>query len=606
MLRLEFSLQCVSVVGLALILGGCGGGSGSNSSGPPSFTLSVSPGAITVVQGVPQGASSTVTITPVNGFSGSVSLSITSSLPTGVTANFSPSSATTSSTLTLTASPTATTGTVTLTIAGVSGMLTRNANISLNTIALGQINHVVIIFQENRTPDNLFQGLCTATGSPGCDPTGTNPSKYDLAQSGLANVNGSIQTVPLTSNSLVTTYDLGHDHYAFLDICDYQSGTNSCAMDGAWQIGCGVTGCPPTPCPQNPAVPACPEYQYIESSQVQPYLTMAMTYTFGDHMFQTNEGPSFPAHQYILSGTSEISDTSTIAISANPYNNTRPDDDTAYAGCLAPPGSEVLSIDTSQLSPLTAQSTLTNQLCFEHPTLTDLLDKASLSWKYYAPTAGSIWTAPDAIEHMCQPSPAYPSKTSECEGSDWTGSDPKVFIENSGDQIVTDIANQQLAAVSWVIPTGANSDHAGNATDNGPSWVSSIVNAVGGSQYWADTAIIVAWDDWGGWYDHVPPSSIRNSYEYGLRVPLIVISPYAKQAYISHVNHDFGSVLKFVETVFDLGFIDPTVGYADQRSDDLSDCFNFSQFNTFMQIEAPLKADYFLNDKSPPTPPDDD
>lgn len=108
--------------------------------------------------------------------------------------------------------------------------------------------------------------------------------------------------------------------------------------------------------------------------------------------------------------------------------------------------------------------------------------------------------------------------------------------------------------MSWVIPDGGASDHPDNPTDTGPSWVAAIVNAIGQSSYWADTAIIVTWDDWGGWYDHVAPMpGIRDSYEYGLRVPLIVISPYTKPAYISHVNHDFGSILKSVETVFLLG-----------------------------------------------------
>lgn len=105
----------------------------------------------------------------------------------------------------------------------------------------------------------------------------------------------------------------------------------------------------------------------------------------------------------------------------------------------------------------------------------------------------------------------------------------------------------------------------------------------------------------------MPPQEVRDFYEYGVLVPLIVISPYAKPAYISHVNHDFGSILKFTETVFSLGEIDPAVGYADSRSDDLSDCINVSQTPlVFTPIAAPVGADYFLNDKSPPTPPDND
>ncbi len=92
-------------------------------------------------------------------------------------------------------------------------------------------------------------------------------------------------------------------------------------------------------------------------------------------------------------------------------------------------------------------------------------------------------------------------------------------------------------------------------------------------------------------------------YVYGFRVPLIVISPYAKAGYISHVNHDFGSILKFVEQVYGL----PSLGYADVPADDLSDCFNFNQTPLpFQTINTPLGIDYFLHDRTPPTDPDND
>jgi phospholipase C len=90
-------------------------------------------------------------------------------------------------------------------------------------------------------------------------------------------------------------------------------------------------------------------------------------------------------------------------------------------------------------------------------------------------------------------------------------------------------------------------------------------------------------------------------------VPLIVVSPYAKAAFISHATHDFGSILKFIENNFGLPEIDPAVGYADSRSDDLSDCFDMNQTPlTFKQIPSKLDAQFFLNDKRPPEGPDDD
>ena len=98
------------------------------------------------------------------------------------------------------------------------------------------------------------------------------------------------------------------------------------------------------------------------------------------------------------------------------------------------------------------------------------------------------------------------------------------------------------------------------------------MNAIGNSSYWSNTAIFVTWDDWGGWYDHVLPPAY-NSYELGFRVPLIVISPYARAGYVSHVQHEFGSILHFTEQQFSLG----TLGYTDARADDLADCFDFAQ-----------------------------
>jgi phospholipase C len=229
--------------------------------------------------------------------------------------------------------------------------------------------------------------------------------------------------------------------------------------------------------------------------------------------------------------------------------------------------------------------------CFEHATLTDLLDDQELSWRYYTSALNSIWTAPNSIRHIRF-------------GPDWAN---VIFPQT---QILNDIADGQLAAVSWVTPSGQASDHPWMNTGKGPSWVASIVNAIGNSQYWDSSAIFVVWDDWGGWYDHVPPPQVLVDceqwgcgYVYGFRVPLIVVSPYANPAYISHVDHDFGSILKFTEEVFNL----PSLGYADAYADDLSDCFNFNQRPTaFRKIAAPYDANYFLNDRTPPTPADTD
>jgi phospholipase C len=411
------------------------------------------------------------------------------------------------------------------------------------------IQNVVIIFQENRTPDNLF---------------GSNPNflpGVDIATSG---VNSQGQTIALTPEPLANNYDLSHAHAAFVTM--YDNGN----MDGANKVkvtcATGATNCPP----------ANPQFKYVDNSTgiLNPYFQMAEQYTFGDRMFQTNQGPSFPAHQFIISGTSAPTSDSDLFAAENPGGVSNATNNT---GCTAPANEIVSMIDPNGSE---AQKMYP---CFEHRTLVDYLDYFGVSWRYYAPSAGSIWTGPNAIYHLRF-------------GSDWNND---VVLKPA--QVLTDIANGQLANVSWVIPTGQESDHANGNKGLGPSWVASVVNAIGNSQYWDNTAIIITWDDWGGWYDHVAPTVI-NSYEYGFRVPLIIVSPFARQGYVSHVTHDFGSILKFIEEVYRL----PSLGYADRNADDLSDCFDFHRHNRFVKIKAAHDAKFFLNDKTPPTDPDDD
>ncbi len=615
----------VCLVLAAAILSGCGGISGGNGGGGGGGGGNWSLG-MTRTGGFAPGGTGEYEITASNGGVGSTSgtVTVSDSLPNVFTAssasgsgwncNLIPVSCTRSDALAAGASyPTITvivqvaqnaSGTVTnqATVSG-GGLTSGSASVQtpIGAGGGGKVQHVVIIFQENRSTDNLFH-----------DPVLINRGA-DIASSGE---NSSGKTITLTSAPLVTNYDLGHGHQAFLDACDWNG--SECLMDGADRVGCK----PADNCPANP------EYQYVQASDVQPYYAMAETYGFGDRMFQTNQGPSFPAHQYILSGTSAVcapggncpsGTTSAYYASANPNKSERADGSRG-AGCLAPPDAQVNLIDTSEPFPNQDLFVLAGAECFEHPTLTDVMDASGVSWRYYAATDGSIWTAPDAIEHMCVPSGPLDQRV--CSGSDWTDQNPKVVLEGTGAQIVTDIENCELPGVTWVIPDGGSSDHAGDNNGLGPSWVASIVNQIGmnaacpgtGETYWDDTAIIVTWDDWGGWYDHVAPpirnnpESYPNSYEYGFRVPIIVISPYAKAAHVSHQYNDFGSILKFIEEMFSLPEVNPSVGYADSYAlGDLSDFFDFSQTPLkFTQIPASYDKQYFLNLKGTPTPPDND
>jgi hypothetical protein len=162
------------------------------------------------------------------------------------------------------------------------------------------------------------------------------------------------------------------------------------AMNGADLITClpetGAT------CPPDAA------FEYIDPAEDAPYFFIAENYGFANRMFQSNQGPSFPAHQFIIGGTSQPSATSQLFAANNPTAEQKGND-----GCDALPGIVVAMVmPNGQL--------VNRRPCFEHATLTDLIDappagaRQGISWRYYTPTEGNLWTAPNAIRHMCRPS----------------------------------------------------------------------------------------------------------------------------------------------------------------------------------------------------------
>ena len=140
--------------------------------------------------------------------------------------------------------------------------------------------------------------------------------------------------------------------------------------------------------------------------------------------------------------------------------------------------------------------------------------------------------------------------------------------------------------MSWVIPTLFDSDHPASGCNGGPRWVTQVLNAIGTSKYWNSTAVILLWDDWGGWYDPVPPPQV-NYTSMGMRIPLIMISPFARPHTVSHTEYNYGSILRFIEDTFDLG----SLGTTDATANSLGDSFSFSQSpNKFTAAQLPPKA----------------
>jgi phospholipase C len=388
-----------------------------------------------------------------------------------------------------------------------------------------RIQRVVVIMQENRTFDNFFYGY------PGADS----------AQSGMSN--GTV--VPLSPVPLAETTDLCHTHPCWWK-----------AWDNGQMDGFAYTQ----------STPPLFAYSYVPSSEIQPYWTLAAQYTLADRMFQSNTGPSFVAHEYMIAGQSAESD----------------EDPTGFIwGCDAPAGTTVTLVGPN------GTDVPGGFPCFDYQTMGDLLDANGLTWRYYAPENTAPYNSPatayEAINHI------------------FYGLDETDNVVAPQTKVLTDIANGELAQVTWIIPDFAHSDHPGSNSSEGPDWVASIVNAIGASPFWNSTAIFISWDDWGGWYDHVVPPSI-DTMGPGLRVPLIVVSPYAKQGYVSHQIYETASLLTFMEKNF--GLLD--LGARDAMANDLSDCFDYTQAPApYAAIKTKVSVDTLLHEK-PTGPPDDD
>jgi phospholipase C len=222
--------------------------------------------------------------------------------------------------------------------------------------------------------------------------------------------------------------------------------------------------------------------------------------------------------------------------------------------------------------------------CFDYKTLGDELDAAHLSWRFYANAfgsvaLGSIWSGYQAVKHIYN-------------GPDWK----KVLSPNW--RFITDVRAGKLANFTWITPDCTDSDHVYCGGGYGPSWVAALVNTVGNSKFWDSTAIFVMWDDWGGLYDHVAPHYYDRD-GLGFRVPLLVISPYAKQNFVSHVHYETASVLRFAEDLYGLG----RLAAADARAaTPANDCFDFRQApRPFEEITAPKGPKFFMQ----PLPNDD-
>ena len=399
----------------------------------------------------------------------------------------------------------------------------------------GRIEHVIFVVQENRSFDNLFQGYSGAnTVSKGRNSHG--------------------QTIALQPVSLKTVYVIDHSADAMFAACNgtgSMPGTN-CRMNGFDNEG--SYGGPPNP-----------QYVYVPHSESKPYFRMAHQWVVADNAFQSHLDESFVSHQYAIAAQAQSSVDLPFSL---------------LWGCAGGSGDQVATIDQHRNIGGSYQ-----QACFDYQTLGDELDTAKLSWRFYAVRYGNdqggnggTWSAYQAIRHIFY-------------GPDW-----KKNVISPNWKFITDVQKGKLANFTWITPTCDESDHLECGGGYGPSWISAIVDTVGASKFWNSTAIFVIWDDWGGFYDHVP-APYEDYDGNGFRVPLLVISPYAKQNYVSHVQYEQASVLRFAEDLFGLHHL----AAADARATSpAADCFDFKQNpRPFVNIKAPYPPSFFIHHKFP-------
>lgn len=276
-------------------------------------------------------------------------------------------------------------------------------------------------------------------------------------------------------------------------------------------------------------------YTQLTQADIPNYFAYAQNFVLADHMFSSLQGPSFPNHLYTVAG--QAGGAIDLPTSASAW------------GCDAPSNSTVTVLESDG-------DTEDEFPCFDFQTLADSLQNAGISWKYYAPgprQSGYVWSALDAIKHI-RMGPLWASNVV------------------SDTQFATDAQNGSLPAVSWLVTTDGRSEHPPFSTCIGENWTVQQINAIMQGPDWNSTAIFLTWDDFGGFYDHVMPPDV-DQFGLGPRVPLLIISPFAKKGYISHTQYEFSSVLKFIENRFALS----SLTARDTQANDTTDSFDFSQ-----------------------------
>ncbi|MFN2388400.1 MAG: phospholipase C [Actinomycetota bacterium] len=378
------------------------------------------------------------------------------------------------------------------------------------------IKHIVFIIKENRTYDNYF----------GRYPRG------DGATTGTISTG---EVVPLKPAKDVLGHDLGHG---------FESGVKAVNGGRMDQFDLVLSG------------DSMDGYTSFTRNGLPNYWSYADNFVLGDRMFSSMYGPTFPAHLY------------TVGAQANQVVDNKKGKGRGDHGGYCDDAAETVArfrdltkretklvMDAEERNNNRIYTSFWERVwpCFDFKVLPDLLDEVGVSWHYYA-DKGSWMNALLAIRHM---------RFSDHWGNEITPEE----------DLLPDIANEHLAEVSWVVPGPGLNEHPFNTSVcMGENWTVKVVNSIMESKYWKDTVIFLLWDDFGGFYDHVPPPHV-DIMGLGPRVPFLIISPYAKKGFVDSTEYEFSSVVRFIEQVHGVGCMTDR----DCGANDMLNAFDFSR-----------------------------
>jgi len=383
-------------------------------------------------------------------------------------------------------------------------------------LARQHIKHVIFLIKENRTYDNLFGRYPRGDGA-------TQGTTCDGA------------TIPLT-RATDREPDFGH---SFTDgIAAVDGGKMDCFTDGS--------------------------YVSYTRADIPAYWAYADRFVLADHFFSSVYGPTGIEHLWTFaaqsdrlvdherpgqlgSGRREYCDDPLETAFSFPTSMTRDEQVQAY--------------ELENQGPVGLQDLRSSWVyrwpCLNVKVLPDELQAAGDTWKEYR--GNNEWVQPLRMVRHVRYSSMYSHVVTE-------------------DQFFKDLGAGTLPAVSWLTPSFTLSDHPPKSICEGENWTVDVMNRIMSSPYWSSTAVVLTWDDFGGFYDHVPPPHV-DLYGLGPRVPALVISPWAKRGFTDHRTMEFASVFRLIETIFDL----PPMTTRDANADDMLSAFNFQQ-----QPQAPL------------------